>query len=239
MTIDLQTRALEFGQEVQVLLDAVLPSHDGANPDLRQVRVSDSDPAYVVELGTAAGGKAQTVPLLHDGRLTGAELFVQLRLVADHADSYLAVQKSKFELRYQRLPLVRLDFQRDMHTVPACHWNVHADRALVTKLLIQRDPEHSGELAKVHLPVGGPRMRPALEDFLHMLITQFGFDSGPSAKEAIDDGRLRWRRRQLATMIRDDLDETLSILRDKLGYDVIPREGCYVSEPKLSKLLAW
>jgi hypothetical protein len=102
VTFDLAVAAGKFGEELQRLLDAVLPYEEGTDP----------------------------------------------------------------ELRVDRHPLLRLDFDREMHTAPGCHWNVHAERGAITNLLARNNPDHSGELCKLHLPVGGARMRPCLEDLL-------------------------------------------------------------------------
>ncbi|MBV9144090.1 MAG: hypothetical protein JO115_24760 [Pseudonocardiales bacterium] len=130
--------------------------------------------------------------------------------------------KSKFELRVNRHPLLRLDFDRSMHSAPGCHWNVHAERCAMTNLLVRNNPDHSGELSKLHLPVGGARMRPCLEDLLQLLVEEFLFDAMPGALQAIENGRVKWRRRQLAAMVRDDPEEAVRVLRDELDYKVIP-----------------
>jgi len=221
VSFDLAAAAGEFGKELQQLLDAVLPYHQGTDPALRQVTVTASPPAFAVELGTGGGRPAATVPLLSKGHKV-AELFVLIRLVADSADRYPAVAKSKFELRINRHPLLRLDFDRDMHTAPGSHWNVHAERGAITSLLARNNPDHSGELSKLHLPVGGARMRPCLEDLLQLLIEEFRFDAMSDYQQAIEDGRVRWRRRQLAAMVRDDPEEAVRVLHDELGYDVKP-----------------
>ncbi|MGH3783181.1 MAG: hypothetical protein ACRDRO_21785 [Pseudonocardiaceae bacterium] len=221
MSLDLEAAAGDFGRELQRLLDAVLPSEKGADPAFRQVTVTASGLAFAVELGTAETEKAQTIPLLREGS-KAAELFVQFLLVADSAGRYPAVDKSTFELRIDRLPLLRLEFNREMHTAPSSHWHVHVERAALTGLLVRNDPDHSGELYKLHLPVGGARMRPCLEDMLQLLIQEFCFDSKQGAHQAIEDGRIRWRHRQLAAMVRDDPEEAVRVLQEELGYEVKP-----------------
>ena len=224
MGLNLAAEAGTFGEELQQLLDAVLPYQDGVNPAFRQVTTTAYGRAFAIEVGTAAAGKAQTIPLLKGGAKV-AEMFLLLRLVADSADRYPAVAKSTYDLRIGRLPVLRLDFGQDMHSVPGCHWNVHAERGALSALLVRNRPGHSGELSKIHLPVGGARMRPSLEDFLQLLVDELGFDHEPGAQAAIDAGRVRWRRRQLAAMVRDDAEEAARVLRE-LGYDVaVPAAG--------------
>jgi hypothetical protein len=193
--------------------------------------------AFAVEIGTGDGRPAATVPLLDEsgGRL--AELFVQIRLVADSVDRYPAVEKSKYELRINRHPLLRLDFSRAMHTVPGCHWNVHAERGALTRLLARTNPEHSGELNKLHLPVGGARSRPCLEDFLQLLVDEFRFKAEPGARQAIEEGRIRWRARQLAAMVRDDPHIAARVLRE-LGCTIEdPPEG--LPAPRHDRMRRW
>jgi hypothetical protein len=237
VSLDLEAEAGRFGEELQQLLDAVLPYQVGVDQALRQVTVTASDLAFAVEIGTAVAGEAQTIPLLSGGEKT-AELFVMIRLVADSADRYPAVSKSKFDLRVRRQPLIRLDFDRAMHTAPGSHWNIHAERGAVTALLTRNNPDHSGELSKLHIPVGGARMRPCIEDLLQLLVTEFRFDAVPGAQDAIDAGRVRWRRRQLAAMVRDDPEEAVRVLRDELGYGVTaPTTGLRTS--RLDRLARW
>lgn len=220
MTLDLEAEAKKFGDELQQLLDAVLPYQAGVDPLRRQVTVTDAGLSFAIEFGTAGGQKAQTVPLLRGGEKV-AELYVRILLRADSADRYPAVAKSEYALRIERHPILRLDFYQHMHTVPCCHWNVHAERSALTALLVRNKPDHSGDLAKVHLPVGGVRNRPSIEDFLQLLVNEVGFDAQPGAQVAIEEGRVRWRRRQLAAMVRDDAEEAARVLRE-LGYDVAP-----------------
>jgi hypothetical protein len=236
VTFDLASAAGEFGEELQRLLDAVLPYEEGTDPELRQVTVTASRFAFAIEIGTAKAKEAKTIPLLRHGRRV-AELFVLIRLIADSADRYPAVDKSKFELRVDRQPLLRLDFDRTMHTAPGCHWNVHAERGAITNLLARNNPDHSGELCKLHLPVGGARMRPCLEDLLQLLIEEFRFDAMANARQAIEDGRIRWRHRQLAAMVRDDPEEAVRVLTE-LGYEVKPPTSGARSA-RLDRLRRW
>jgi hypothetical protein len=224
VTLDLEAAADEFAQELQQLLDAVLPSPDGIDPVSRQVvatigQISDGRTSFALEIGTG-GGAAVPIALMHKGERT-AELLVHIRLIADSYSHYPAVSQSTFELRVKKNPILRLDFSKDTHKVPGCHWNVHAERGAATALLVLQTKRHSGEFSKVHIPVGGVRGRPCLEDFLQLLISEFNFDSVSGAMTAIEDGRVLWRKRQLAAMVRDDAEEAARVLGE-LGYVVTP-----------------
>jgi hypothetical protein len=239
VSLNLAARAGEFGEELQQLLDAVLPYQKDTDPDLRQVTVTESGLAFAVEIGTAKAGEPQAIPLL-SAETKVAELVVSMRLVADSADRHPAVSRSRMVVRVDRRnPLLRLDYKKDMHTVPGCHWNVHAERSALTRVLARSNPDHNGELSKIHLPVGGFRMRPSIEDVLQMLITDFRFDSLAGAQAAIAAGRVRWRRRQLAAMIRDDAPEAIRVMEEELGYKVTIPDGVPSRATRFDRLHNW
>lgn len=80
-------------------------------------------------------------------------LRVTFQCTSDTAQIYLAVNKSTFELLgfSDRQPIARLDFVRDAHTVPAAHWNIHAERGRVSRLL-GRKPRPSRRPLRAALP---------------------------------------------------------------------------------------
>src|SRR5699024_2755301 len=71
----------------------------------------------------------------------------------------------------------------------------------------------------VHFPMGGHRFRPCLEDVLHMLIEEFGIDRQSETFQALEEGRIAWRRKQARSVVRDDPESAVNALR-QLGYDV-------------------
>lgn len=175
---------------------------------------------YVVRTGTAErpGG----FDLLSGGQPIGY-LAVSFHCAPDRENRHLAVRKSQFQLapRSEGTPLLRVDFLHKSHSVPAAHWNVHAERGATSVLLARCNPKHSGFLSQVHLPVGGTRARPCLEDFLEMLICEFNIDAKRGWKERIHAGRERWRKLQARAIVRDVPEEAASVLTD-LGYVVQP-----------------
>lgn len=226
MTIDLHAAALAFAQEIQELLDAALPLPQGAGPQSRQVDAlhlpTDSDRnqvRYAVHVGDNV--KPARIALLK-AQQPVASLVFTFRCTHDSSQNYLAVQDSSIELRAEgdRTPLLRLDFSKNANKVPTAHWNVHAERGSMSRLLARSNPEHVGLLSKVHLPVGGTRMRPCLEDVLQLCLLELNVDRHPGAMEAIEAGRERWRRSQVAALVRDAPDEAVRVLTD-LGYQVI------------------
>jgi hypothetical protein len=235
VTLDVRERAYAFAQEVQDLLDAVLPIPDGADPADRRIQVQ-----------AAANGRYSVRPAVSNGLVTlisdedpVASLRVSYLCTADTELTYLAVQKSSFELLgfNDRTPIARLDYIRDANRVPAAHWNIHGERGTTSRLLGRTNPDHAGALSALHFPVGGARMRPCLEDVLHFLAHEFCIDTLPTAVDAIAAGREGWRRKQIAVLVRDAPDVAVRVL-EKMGYQVaLPVDG--VREANALALRRW
>lgn len=131
-----------------------------------------------------------------------ARLSVLFRCRLDATSTHLAVEQSAFHLLDRRgAPLVRLEF--DASQQPASHWHVHGERTAMGTLLATtgRPPPH--DLSPLHLPAGGTRMRPCLEDFLEFLVRDIGVDAEPGWKRAVVEGREAWRRRQVKALVHD------------------------------------
>jgi len=219
VTIDVQRAAQDFAQEVQDLLDSVLPCPDNVPHEDRKVLVPFIDGRrYSVRVGDSLS----KVTLTKDKAPVGY-LRVIFWCTLDTSRTYLAVHKSTFELLEfsDRQPIARLDYMREASTAPAAHWNIHAERGTVSRMLSRTNPGHPGALSALHFPVGGARMRPCLEDFLHFLIHEFKIDIMPGALAVLSEGRERWRRRQIGTVVRDAPDEAIRVLTE-LGYAVRP-----------------
>lgn len=228
MSANTRAKAQTFAEEVQQIIDATLPAYSHCDPDDRRVRclAASRSGHFAIHPGAPTASeptRGARLPLLKDGKRV-ASLRLNYLCTDDHRGEYLAVHRSSFELLGygggdNKAPIVRLDYLRDANKVPAVHWNVHGERGAVSHLLARCNPRHSGQLSKVHLPCGGPRWRPCLEDFLQVLFDEFCFDKMTGAMNAIHDGRERFRARQCATVVRDSPDVAAGALRE-LGYVV-------------------
>jgi hypothetical protein len=223
VTFDVEAEALAFAQEIQDVLDGVLPVPPPVASDDRIITAHKADS---VRFRVESAAKNGQVVLAKVGRPI-AHMRILFLCTADAYNAYLAVERCDIGLYSgvdSRLPIVRLDFRRDMHTAPTCHWNVHAESGPATRVLTLGNPDHPGVFSKLHFPVGGPRMRPCLEDFLQFVLHEFGVDRHPDAMTVIAEGRERWRRRQIGTSVRDAPDEAARVLRE-LGYNVTADDG--------------
>jgi hypothetical protein len=130
-----------------------------------------------------------------------------------------------------------LAFAQELQDLLDGHWNIHAERGAASRLLTLGNPTHSGSFSELHFPVGGARMRPCLEDVLTFVLREFGVDQVEGADTLLCAGRERWRRRQIATLVRDAPDEAVRVLRE-LGY-VVDDPSTGPAVPQVLRLQSW
>jgi hypothetical protein len=166
-------------------------------------------------------------------------LSVDYKCVLDGHGKWMAISESLIHVFVEpdgREPLFRYEFDRNnTGKVPSAHIQFHGKHPELEAAM--RECGESTDRAKarkrgrravylhdLHFPVGGPRFRPALEDVLEMLIEEFGVKpvgSVAAARRALADGREDWRRKQVATVVRDAPSKAAAALRD-LDYEVTP-----------------
>ncbi|MGL5826464.1 MAG: hypothetical protein ACRCYU_16880, partial [Nocardioides sp.] len=166
------------------------------------------------------------------------DLEVTFRCTWDHKATYLAVRRSSWKVVPDGFtePLLRYEFDSIQSDLPAAHLHVHGHRDESVYLLFRstrRTRQRSRadvvagnitgraypRLSNLHFPLGGPRMRPCIEDVLQFLIVEFGVDAVAGYQAVIDRGREDWRRRQIRVSVRDSPDEAVRVL-EELGYSV-------------------
>jgi hypothetical protein len=203
----LEDQARQFANELAELLEAVLPDAPPVVAELLADRV-------VV-------APADAVPLSVQGeRLASLEVHIRCRL--DSRGTWLAIDQSAYKLRLDAdsTPLLRLEYVRDAHTAPSAHIQVHAQRGALSHLLSRSGHPAPHDMSKLHLPVGGARFRPCLEDLLQLLIVECRVDALEGWMEAVVAGRARWRATQARAVTRDFPREAADVLR-QMGYEVI------------------
>jgi len=162
----------------------------------------------------------RVVPLFVHGRRL-ASLEVSASCVWDSRSRYLAVEQSKFILSadLDRTPILRFDYVRDMNVRPHSHIQMHSHRGALSHLLSQAGHPTPHDLASLHIPTGGARFRPCLEDVVQFLVEECRFDRVPGWKRRVEAGREQWRRKQLAAAVRAVPSEAARVLSE-LGYEV-------------------
>ncbi len=212
----LEAASAKFAATIQATLDGVLPGEreiiSRRAPDLERYVVGPQD--------------REGVPLLIGGEPL-ATLSLSMYLSLDRSGTFLKTVRSDMAVKstLDRTPLMRLDYRADMGKAPTAHWQVHAERGAFSHLLARAhavDPDRvkkPHDLSSLHIPVGGERFRPCLEDLLQFFVQECGVDSKGGWSEVVERGRELWRHLQLRATIRDAQEETADVLRG-LGWAV-------------------
>lgn len=190
--MDLETEALRVSNELQTLLQSTLPG----NPE---ITVSSYKANWQIT------NRDSIIPLLRQGRVIGGFKF-SMTLMHDHTRTFSKVKDARYALLIttKSYPLVRLDFE-PTRSSPAAHWQIIASSEDIGGVLSDRRRKGTAgmEAAALHLPVGGERFRPGLEDFIEFLAYDLEIDMQPNWKETLYESRANFRLRQLRAAVRD------------------------------------
>lgn len=175
--------------------------------------------AFEVRMGTGGRGHHNVV-ITQQPRLgivlqseDGNGLFtIQLKFRCIWDGHFLTVEESEFKIGLVTVgePLIRFDYLRaPTGTMAGAHVNVHAHRdEFIYAMVKAGKTANSGtstsipKLSHLHIPVGGKRFRPCLEDILEFLVTDFHLATKPGYRDVLSAGRRDWRIRQLKAMAR-------------------------------------
>ena len=227
-------QAEEFAERLNQLIGRVLPNDQ---PTFLAQLLPGRRPSLVVHPVSLDDEDRQAQPLvLHAaGRSSVRTLHLRVtyKCCADSSGRHLTIQESSIGLGLEGIPdpLLRFEYDRNMASgsrLPAAHIQVHAHRDETTWLMLHADEARPGDrwrrdrlprLAELHLPTGGDRYRPCLEDVLTIAINEFGVTRRDGAWKALEDGRAEWRRFQLRAAVRDAPETAAEVLRDE-GWSV-------------------
>lgn len=92
------------------------------------------------------------------------------------------------------------------------------------RMVVHREEGRVPQLSDLHIPAGGPRLRPALEEFLQMLICDLGIAHGEDALDILQDQRAQWREGQARSMVSSMEEIAADTLRAS-GRTVTPPTG--------------
>lgn len=148
-------------------------------------------------------------------------LTVSGKLYLDQA-GYLTVRDSRYAVSAgdPETLLYHYDYERFKQDYPPAHVQVCEAGPAWDALLAASDGlKH--EVAKLHLPVGGIRYRPSVEDIVEALIMEKILVGKPGWEDAIADGRKRYHQQQLRAAVRSDPSTAIIELQDA-GYTVVP-----------------
>ena len=128
-----------------------------------------------------------------------------------------------------KVSLVHYDFERDKDQHPAedqryteAHLQIDAASKALTALS-KAAPGAPKDLDKLHLPVGGRRFRPCLEDVIEFLIRERLVAKKRTWEMVLRQSRQDFQDRQLGAAIRHRPEIAIREL-DAMGYEVVQRE---------------
>ncbi|ORB15454.1 hypothetical protein BST34_21650 [Mycolicibacterium monacense DSM 44395] len=168
-----------------------------------------------------------------------AELAANYKLCVDSYSTHIAVEHSSFTLKAKldRAPIMRWDYDRKPNNKPRSHVQITAHRGALSHILSRLEHKTPHSIESLHVPLGGERFRPCLEDVVEFLIRDCGFQGTANWKQTIRDGRARWRRIQTRAVVRDSPECAIAEL-EALGYTVNPPAEGKRAE-RLERLTAW
>lgn len=154
------------------------------------------------------------IPVTLGSKAATGYLDPSFRLSADASGQYLTVISSTIAYYFDSelaKPLLHYDYEREKaDQYPEAHLQVHGGSSAWDALLESR----GRPLHKLHLPVGGRRYRPTLEDVIEFLITEGLADSRAGWRECIEAGRERFRKTQLRAAVVRDPATAIQALKD-------------------------
>lgn len=152
----------------------------------------------------------RTVPLTIDNRTATCYFLVTHVMGLDPEETYLTDVRSSYGAYRDEVgekPLFRYDYIRNNVHHPEAHFHLEAE-------FDHGSPHGVRHPKRLHMPVGGRRFRPAVEDVVECLVRE-GFARGrPGWEDAVAEHRAKWYERQLRAAVRRDPDVALSILRE-------------------------
>ena len=210
---DLASVTRTFATELKDLLNATVC--DGAYVGV----IKRPDGAVILGTELWKIGRAQPVRLRATGDVP-LWLSVHMRTSLDR-EGYLVTLESTYTVSkgHEQVELLHYDYERDKDGYPDAHIQVTGGSADWDDVLVASG-RPSGGLGKLHLPVGGRRYRPSVEDVIDMLIAERFLAPKAGASERLDASRNAFQRRQLRAAIRRDLDAAVLELR-AAGYSVV------------------
>ncbi len=168
------------------------------------------------------------------------DLIVSYQCVSSDHHDYMLVDKSRYGLRPHSGGewLARMEYEHDPNAgIPCAHLHLHAHRDSWTFLMSRngsgsqrRTVKHRAsckktpQLSDIHFPLGGPRLRPVLEDLLTLLIQDLGIDHQPDALKILSEARALWRQDQTRAIIASVPELSQDVLT-QLGWQVVPAPG--------------
>ena len=212
---DLRAEADKFAAELTTLLNNTVT--DG----IRIVAVTDKG-GQQARIGygiTPSDLPSPTmIPLAFGAKTPRLYLGLLYRMAVDDAGRYPMIRSSVMYLSPDAdgaSTLLHYDYERDKaDDYPEAHLQVCATSPEWEEAMRSYGPR-GRPLKKLHLPVGGRRFRPIVEDLIEFLVTEQLAPGRKNWKTHVDRGRQGFEERQLRAAVRRHPEIALAILREE------------------------
>lgn len=146
----------------------------------------------------------------------GAEIGATWVFIPSSNGNWLKSWSSSFELRVDEAPFVRLEVDP---TKPEGSWlqahiQITGESRLLGYLRGQQGQRKRSRLDQLHLPVGGFRFRPGLEDFLEFAIDEGLIPAKEGWQERLKETRNEFLRKQFMAMVAKNPEWAREALAD-------------------------
>lgn len=210
---NLRGEAQAFANELSDLLN-----HTVAN-GIRLTAITDKDGLQArIARGIKRDDPAavQTIPLRRGN--AGIYLGLLYRMAADDAGQYPMIRSSVMYLSADSAGeqvLLHYDYERDKgDDYPEAHLQICAT-SVAWDEVSARYGGRGRALEKLHLPVGGRRFRPTVEDLIEFLVVEKLVSGHRGWQDHIQASRQRFEERQLRAAVRRNPEVAKQVLRDE------------------------
>jgi hypothetical protein len=213
----LAARSRHFADDLQALLNRTVC--DYAKVD---VRILPGNTRSIVGTNLAVT-KAQPIRL-RSRASTPLWIAVIARLALDDDEGqFLTNLSSVCALSVGEPPeeVLHYNFERGKADYTEAHLQIHGRHEGLERHLGELGRKEVNALAKIHLPVGGRRFRPSLEDLLECLIDEGLVEPQEGWRNTLRESRREYRLRQVAAAVRRHHGTAIRELT-RLGYTVAP-----------------
>jgi hypothetical protein len=216
LTSDLQGQASRFAQELTATLNGTITQHVRMRAALRTRSVAGA--VFTVGHGLTKQNptQPQPFPLSINLKKPRAWMNLSFQVRMDSEDRYLTVHSSYCGIFIDpelKVCLCHWDFERDKDRYPSAHVQVYGTSPALEAL--NEGGDRKRPLEKLHIPVGGKRFRPCIEDVIEFLVTERLAEGREDWEKCLEEGRNRYRRRQLLAAMRRNPEVVEEYLRER------------------------
>ena len=139
----------------------------------------------------------------------------------DDSGEFLTTSRSTYTLRADdaSTPIITYDFVREPpNPYPEAHIHLHGQSDALQRMLDSCGLEDR-KPADLHIPVGGRRFRPCLEDIIEFCILEELVTARDGWRKALESGRREYQEKQLRATVRRFPTHAAEVLRSE-GWQV-------------------